>query len=285
MRLVDTHAHLDVVVDELSRHGTDAQLALDQVLDRARANGLQWLVVPSVSLDKIPAVLELAENHQEVYAAVAIHPCDVQDIAEADRTACFEQLAGYLSHDKVVALGETGLDYYWDESTKPVQWLFIRRFFELARQYRLPMVLHSRSKDDCSKACNDDLYQLACEYPDVTGVMHCFSGNADMAMRMVDAGYYISFAGNVTFKKACNLHEAAKVVPLDRLLIETDSPYLSPVPCRGQSPNEPARVLHVAEFIADLRQTDVATIAQATTANAHRFFGIPSMVAAEEGVA
>lgn len=261
--LVDTHCHFDVVVAE--GHPADA------LLERAQGAGLQWLVNPAITLDAIPRVLALAEQYDPIYAGVAIHPCDVH---QETRTDWKERLEPFLSHPKVVAVGETGLDYYWDATTEAVQIQFLRTFYELAQAYGLPIILHSRgAAEDFSRSTNQALYGLAKDYPEVVGIMHCFSGDAAMAEAMAGLGYFISFAGNLTFKKATNLHEAAQVVPDELLLIETDAPYLSPMPHRGQHPNEPARVVHVAEKLAELRQTTVEAIGQQTTANAYRVFG------------
>jgi TatD DNase family protein len=171
-----------------------------------------------------------------------------------------------LDHPKVVALGETGLDYYWDTSLKALQKHCFDTFLQLGVEHDLPVIVHDRD-------AHEDVAEMIQAVPDSRGIMHCFSGDKDFAFHMMDQNFYISFAGNVTFKKATDLQKAAKAVPLDRLLIETDSPFLSPMPHRGK-PNEPSRVFHVAEFIAQLKGISLEELAEATTQNAFQCFGL-----------
>ncbi len=253
MILVDTHAHLDY----LQREGADPEA----VLNRAQEVGVSWIVNPSVTPDKFPEVLQLAERFPNVYAAAAVHPTDVQDVAESDWIQAIEAM---LAHPKVIAIGETGLDYYWDKTHIATQQHFFKTFLEMGRTHSLPVIVHDRE-------AHDDVHRLISDCPGVRGVMHCFSGDAEFAQTMIDQGFYISFAGNVTFKNAHALHEAAKVTPLEWILIETDSPFLSPVPFRGK-PNEPERVRLVAEKIAELKGIPIETVAEVTTENAQRLF-------------
>ena len=259
--LIDTHCHLDYLTRLDAEHNPTPELAED-ALARAQESGVGFLVNPNVDLATLPDVIRLAESHDNVYAAVAIHPTEVQTLPDNWQ----QQLEPYFSHPKVVAIGETGLDYYWHTDTKPQQQAAFRWFLEKGREYNKPVIIHDRD-------AHDDVAAIVAEFPDVQVIMHCFSGDADFMKRMVELGAYISFAGNVTFKKATNLHEAAKVVPRERLLIETDSPFLSPQPHRGKR-NEPARVALVAEKLAELRDEPLATIQQETTANACRVFGL-----------
>jgi TatD DNase family protein len=260
--LVDSHAHLDYIV-----RGTDDQPGQDpaEVLARGAELGLGWMVNPSVTPKRFDEVMAMAERFDNVYAAVAVHPTDVEDTLECpDWQAEVETL---IQHPKVVALGETGLDYYWDKTHVDLQKQCFKTFLDLGVKHNLPVIVHDRD-------AHEDVYALIAETPGIRGVMHCFSGDVDFALRMIELGFYISFAGNVTFKKALELQEAAKAIPLEWLLIETDSPFLSPVPFRGK-PNEPGRVRYVAEFIAELRGIPLEAIAEQTTANAHQLFGIP----------
>lgn len=262
--LIDTHCHLDYIYrqedhpDGLS--GTDPV----QVLARAQAAGVEFLVNPSVTPAKFPEVMAMAERFENVYAAVAVHPTDVADIV--DQPGWLAEIEALLSHPKVVAVGETGLDYYWDQSLVDLQKQCFKSLLELGRKYDLPVIVHDRE-------AHEDVYQIISEVPGVRGIMHCFSGDAEFARRMIEKNFYISFAGNVTFKKAENLHQAAKEIPLEWLLVETDSPFLSPMPFRGK-PNEPARVKLVAEKIAELRGISYEAVAAVTTANARKVFGL-----------
>ncbi|MBX2861406.1 MAG: TatD family hydrolase [Vampirovibrio sp.] len=264
LTLVDTHCHLDYIARQeehpLGEEGTDPA----KVVARALETGVEFLVNPSVTPTRFNDVIGLAERFEHVYAGVAVHPTDVKDVQETPEWAA--ELEALLSHPKVVAVGETGLDYYWDVSLKDFQKACFKTHLALGVKHDLPVIVHDRE-------AHEDVHQLIADTPGVRGIMHCFSGDSDFALKMIEHGFYISFAGNVTFKKAVELQEAAKVVPLEWLLIETDSPFLSPVPFRGK-PNEPARVLHVAEKIAELRGITVEEVAAVTTENAKRVFGL-----------
>lgn len=263
--IVDTHCHLDYIErqDKCSKDLSEPLVA--SALDRAYSNGLSFLVNPSVTLARIPDVIRLAEVYDAVYAAVAVHPTEVKETLDVPEWV--EHIRQYLEHPKVIAVGETGLDYYWDQSFKTLQQQCFKTFLELSVEYRLPVIIHDRD-------AHDDVLALVDEVPGVFGIMHCFSADVDFALKMIERGFYISFAGNVTFKKAVNLHEAAKLIPLERILVETDSPFLSPVPFRGK-PNEPARVMHVVQAIADLRGISYDLVAEQTTRNALKIFNLP----------
>lgn len=269
LQLFDSHCHLDYIQRQ-EGDAVDAEKAKGisfepvDVLERALAQDVRWVVNPSVTPKRFPDVLAIAEAHPNVYAALAIHPTDVGDVQ--DNPQWIEELLPLLNHPKVVALGETGLDYYWDTSLKSLQQACFDTFLQLGVEHRLPVIVHDRD-------AHEDVAAMIRAVPDAKGIMHCFSGDKDFAFQMMDQGFLISFAGNVTFKKATDLQEAAKAVPLDRLLIETDSPFLSPMPHRGK-PNEPARVRHVAEFIAQLKGISLEALAEATTQNALNCFGL-----------
>ncbi len=264
--IVDTHAHLDYIQRQEGH-------APSEVMARAQAEGVAFIINPSVTPKTFSEVMAIAEGQEHVYAAVAIHPTDVADTLEfPDWKAQIEAL---LKHPKVVAIGETGLDYYWSLEHVDLQKHCLKTFLELGVQYDLPVILHDRNypepRPDASS--HEDIYQMVSSVPGVRGIMHCFSGDAEFALRMIERNFYISFAGNVTFKKATQLQEAAQAVPLDRLLVETDSPFLSPMPFRGK-PNEPARVRYVVEKIAELKGLSYEEVAEATTANAKEVFGL-----------
>jgi TatD DNase family protein len=250
--LVDSHCHLDF-----------PELAADlpNVLARMDANGVAWALCAGVTLERLPAVLELAEAHSQIFAAAGVHP-DNEGGAEANE----EDLVALSAHPKVVAIGETGLDYYRLEGDLEWQRQRFRTHIAAARRVGKPLIIHSRS------AAADTLRILHEEKAEqVGGVFHCFTEDTETARQALDLGFYISISGIVTFKNAVMLKEVAKTVPLDRLLIETDSPYLAPVPHRGKT-NEPAFVRHVAEEVAKLRDLSLEQVAQATTDNFFRLF-------------
>lgn len=257
---VDSHAHID---------GEEFAAELEEVLARARAAGVRAILTVGTGDPHAPAFAragDVAAAHEEVYAAFGVHPHDARLYDESAE----ERLRWLLSGGpKVVALGEIGLDYYYDHSPRDVQRRVLIRQLELARELRLPVIIHSREADDETIAILREHWAD----PPRPGVMHCFGGSPGMAGELLAEGFFISFAGNVTFKKAENLREAARLVPLDRLLIETDCPYLAPVPVRGRR-NEPAYVVHTAHFLAALKDVTPAELGRATAENFSRAFGV-----------
>lgn len=267
--LFDTHCHFDYLVRN-ARDEADAP-DVQSLLAHMKAAGVRWLVNPGVEPATYNDVLACTELDPGIYAALAVHPTDVGQLAETPDWAAV--LAEHLKHPKVVAVGETGLDYYREESIALTaqQKAVFRTHLELAASHNLPVIIHDREAHEDIRQMVIDTYGQ--NRRERAGVMHCFTGDAAFAHQMIALGFYISFAGNLTFKNAIALQEAARDVPLERLLIETDSPFLSPMPHRGK-PNEPARVLHVAEKLAELKGLPLETIAEATTANALSLFGI-----------
>lgn len=252
--LVDSHCHLNMLESE----GKD----LDVVMQNARAAGVKHFLCVSVEIATFPAVLQCAERYSDVSASVGQHPNDVIHYHPS-----VEELVGLAQQDLVIAIGETGLDYYrtTPENVAQQQQAF-REHIAAAKQVKKPLIIHSRH------ARADTIQILAEENAqDVCGVMHCFTEDWAMAKQALDLGFYISLSGIVTFKNAVELQSVAKQVPSDRLLVETDCPYLAPVPMRGK-PNEPAYVRYTAEFLAELRNTDLATLAAQTTANFYQLF-------------
>jgi TatD DNase family protein len=255
MNLFDSHCHL---------FGEQFRDDLDSVLQRAREHGVTRMVVPAVDAETAQAAIHLAERVDGLYVAAGIHPESLAEWSAEDVTA-IEQAA---QHPKVVAIGEIGLDYHWDVAPHDVQQEALRMQIQLAKRLHLPVVIHNRES-------TEDLLKLLEEEcgTELTGVMHCFSDTLATARRCLDFGFYISFGGPVTFKNAGELQAVATEIPSDRLLIETDSPYLSPHPMRGKR-NEPARVQLVAEKLAELRSVPVEVIAAQTYDNASRLFGL-----------
>ena len=226
------------------------------------ANGVEYALCAGVTLERFPAMLKLVESQRNLFAAVGVHP----DTDEAAREPDVATLLELARHPRVVAIGETGLDYF--RLTGDLEWQRerFRTHIRAAREAGKPLIIHTRS------AAEDTLRLMREEGADsVGGVMHCFTESREVAEQALDLGFHISFSGIVTFKNAKALKEVAKFVPLDRLLIETDAPYLAPVPHRGQL-NEPAYVVHVAEELARLREMPLEDLAAATTANFFRLF-------------
>ena len=250
--LVDSHCHLDF--PELAAN-------IPQVLARMRESGVGWALCAGVTLERLPAILELAHAHENLFAAVGVHP-DVEDGAEPDE----ETLVRLAADPKVVAIGETGLDYYRLEGDLEWQRRRFRVHIAAARRCGKPLIIHTRS------AAADTLRVLREEKAEeVGGVFHCFTEGMEMARQAMDMGFLISISGIVTFKNATVLKEVARTVPLNRLLVETDAPYLAPVPHRGKT-NEPSYVRHIAEEVARLKNLSFDEVAAATTANFFRCF-------------
>lgn len=255
MQLFDTHAHLDD-----SKYDEDREA----MLQRARDKGVKYICNVGFDLESSLRSVKLAEEYPFIYAAVGIHPHDAETLDEK----VFASLEQLIENPRVVAIGEIGLDYYRDLSPREVQKEAFRRQVEWAAKVGKPIIVHDRD------AHGDVMHmlQLAGELG-VTGVLHCFSGSWEMAKECLKLGFYISFAGPVTFKNSPKLAEVAKQVPLDRLLVETDSPYLTPEPFRGKR-NESAYVFHTAEKVAQLREMELTQLAEVATENALRIFGI-----------
>jgi TatD DNase family protein len=253
--LVDTHAHLD---DEQFRDDLPA------VLERASQARVQRVITIATTAPSSAVCVALAAQHAALYATVGIQP---NLVAEAAPDA-WDEIVRLVTRERVVALGETGLDRYWDYTPFPQQEDFFARHLALARQYALPVVIHCRQAEaDVVRMLREDYER----HGPVRGVMHSFTGDLATAEACLAMGLYISFAGMVTYKNAQALRDVAARIPLERLLVETDSPYLAPVPMRGKR-NEPAYVAHTASCLAGLRGVSLTEIAEATTANAARLF-------------
>lgn len=260
--LIDSHCHID-------GEGFDADR--DEVVARAVEAGVAAMLTVGTgdpNTDDFRRAVAVAEKYDNVFASVGVHPHDAKlydDKAE-------EHLIELAKSKKVIAWGEIGLDYYYDHSPHDLQQNVFRRQINVAKKLDLPIIIHTRDADDDTVAILNAEYGItnANEMPPKggtqNGVMHCFGGTPEMAEQCLELGFYISFAGNVTFKKAENLRDAAKVVPLDRLLVETDCPFLTPVPFRGKR-NEPSYVTHTAKFLAELYGIELEMLAEQTTKN------------------
>ncbi|MGA2062016.1 MAG: TatD family hydrolase [Thermoguttaceae bacterium] len=258
--LFDTHAHLDQEEFDADRTA---------VIDRARQAGVELILAVGIDLASSLKALRLAEDHAEIFAAVGIHANSAAQANPGD----WDQIVKLADHPRVVAIGETGLDRYWDYTPLAVQQEYFDRHLILSQERNLPVVIHCR---DAADDLMPMLRRAATRAP-LKGILHAFSGDARMAGECLDLGLHISFAGNVTYKnkKFQDIRLAAAAVPLDRLLIETDSPYLTPEPLRGREKrNEPAWVAYTAEFLAQLRGVAVLELKRQTTLNGRRLLGI-----------
>ncbi|WP_299746405.1 TatD family hydrolase [Rossellomorea sp. y25] len=253
--LFDTHVHLNA-----EQFDED----LEEVISRAREAGVEKMVVVGFDRPTINRAMELIEQYEFLYASIGWHPVDAIDMKDED-LAWIEELS---NHPKVVAIGEMGLDYHWDKSPKDVQKEVFRKQIHLAKKVKLPIIIHNR---DATQDIVDILREEGAE--EVGGIMHCFSGSPEIAQECVDMNFYISLGGPVTFKNAKKPKEVAKEIPLEKLLIETDCPYLAPHPNRGKR-NEPAYVKLVAEQIAELKEVSLEEVENKTTENAKKLFNI-----------
>lgn len=253
--LFDTHSHINA-----EQFNEDLQEVLQRALDAGVANQ----VVVGFDNETITRAMQMVEAYDYLYAAVGWHPVDAIDMTEAD----LERIEKLAAHEKVVAIGEIGLDYYWDKSPKDIQQQVFRKQIQLAKRVNLPIIIHNRE-------ATQDIVRILKEEKaeEVGGIMHCFTGSAETAKECIEMNFLISLGGPVTFKNAKKPKEVAKEVPLDKLLVETDCPYLTPHPFRGKR-NEPSYVKLVAEEIAKLKELSFEEVADQTTRNAKRIFRI-----------
>ncbi len=263
---VDSHCHLDN-----KRFDSDRA----EVFARAKAAGVETLLAigngDGPGTGTLDCAVKFSQQYDWVYATVGIHPHEAAEAKHED----FDELQRLASDPKVIGWGEIGLDYYYDNSPRDVQQRVFVQQMEMAQAAKLPIIIHNRPSDNSENAW-DDLLRLLREHwasSGLGGVLHCFTGSVENAKAVLDMGFVVSFAGMITYTKAQNLRDAAAIVPLDRMFIETDSPYLAPVPHRGKR-NEPAYVLEVARTIAELRGTSSEEIALQTTQNFYKFFGL-----------
>jgi len=255
MRLIDSHCHLNYegLVERQ-----------DEVLDAARARGVAGFLNISTRQSEWAAIIATADRNPDVWASVGVHPHE----ADAHPDLGAAALIAGADHPKVVAIGECGLDYYYDKSDRGAQRERFEAHIEAARESGLPLVIHTRDAEEDTT----EILTRAVRQGSVTGVLHCFTGSAELARTGIDLGFLVSLSGIVTFKNAQDLQETAKNIPLAMLLVETDSPFLAPVPNRGKT-CEPAFVADTAAFVAELRGEDPEALAAATTANFFRLFG------------
>jgi len=255
--LIDSHAHLEM--PEFKQDRKD-------VIQRAKDNGIDYILTVGIDIEACKQAIALAEEHKFVYAILGIHPHNAKDIDEST----YPLLRKLTQHDKVCALGEIGLDFFRNLSPPEVQTKRFRELIALARELRLPVVVHDRN------AHQETLSILKEEKAfEVGGVIHCFSGDYEMASKCLNMGFYISIPGTITFKNAKSLQEVVRSIPLDRILLETDSPFLTPMPFRGKR-NEPSYVRYIAEKIAKIKKLDLEEVASVTSQNVKTLFQIPA---------
>jgi TatD DNase family protein len=256
--LIDTHAHL-----EMREFNGDRE----DVIKRAREAGVEYIITIGTTIESCRDAVMLADKHDSIYAAIGIHPHEVKDILHP----AYEIIRHFAQHKKVVAYGEIGLDYHYEHSSRTDQKRKFRDMLHEARELKLPIIVHDRE-------AHEDMLQILSEEwsPELGGVMHCFSGDADMAKRLIEMGFLLSIAGPVTYPKAEALRDVVRQIPIDHLLVETDAPYLSPVPMRGKR-NEPAFVRHTAEAVAKVKGLTLDDVARITSFNAMQLFRMGTM--------
>ncbi|PPQ39337.1 TatD DNase family protein [Rhodoblastus acidophilus] len=262
MQLVDTHCHLDF--DELTRDR-------EGVLARAKSVGVARMITICTEIEKFPQVAAIADSVDEVFCSVGTHPNHAQD----EREFSAQEIAALALHPKCVAIGEAGLDYHYNRADKDLAHRVLRAHIEAARLSGLPLVIHSRDADSDMAGILEQEYACA----PFKALLHCFTSGRELAQRALALGLYISFSGVVTFKSAPDLRETAALVPLDRILIETDAPFLAPVPHRGKT-NEPAYVADTLRVLAEVKGVTPEALAEITTANALKIFDkMPALAA------
>ncbi|WP_020408828.1 TatD family hydrolase [Hahella ganghwensis] len=261
MSLIDSHCHLDRI--DL----TEAEGSLETALDQARARGVSGFLCVDIDLDNFKDVLSIAEQHEDVWCSAGIHPLAKMKAEDLD-SSHLKELA--LSSDKVIAVGECGLDYYYDAETAPNQKSLFEKQLAVACEVGKPVIVHTRE-------AREDTLELIRRYTPkgLSGVLHCFTESLEMAEAAIDEGFYISFSGIITFRNAGPLRDVVRNMPLDRILVETDSPYLAPVPYRGKS-NQPKWVVEVAQCVADLKGVSLEELSRVTTNNFRTLFNLPA---------
>jgi TatD DNase family protein len=264
IQLIDTHCHLNFY-----KYNDDR----DAVLERAQKAGVSRIIIPAIDLETCQEALDLADQYDGIYVAVGVHP---------NSTANFDsniiaQIRDYAQHDKVVAIGEIGLDYYWDKSPKDKQRTAFEQQLDLAAELELPVIIHNReASDDVLDVLENWVETIPNSLKQRPGVMHSFSAPSEIAERTMAIGFYFGFTGPITFKKAQELRDVAQTIPLDLMLVETDGPFLTPHPYRGKR-NEPAYVQYMTEKLAELHDLSYEVMAQQTTHNAERLFNLKSI--------
>lgn len=251
--MIDTHSHINCI----------EEFTIDEIITNAKNNGVEKIILPAAYPSDIDIVFDIANKYENVFGLLGVHPSEVKDWDDS----LIDKIKKYAENKKIVGIGEIGLDYYWDKSFNDLQKEVFIKQIKLANELNLPISIHDRE-------AHKDTYDILKEYNKNSKIiMHCFSGSVEFAKECVKEGWYIALGGVVTFKNAIKMKEVAKNIPIENLLLETDAPYLTPVPYRGKT-NQPAYVKYVAEEIAKLRDTSFEEIDKITTQNAERVFNI-----------
>jgi TatD DNase family protein len=251
--ITDTHAHL---------YYPELKSNLTEILQRAKDEGIDKIIVPAVDLKTSKEVIEMSEKHEMIYCALGVHPCDVKD----NDFSVFNELEKLLSHNKVVAIGETGLDYYWDKTNAEHQKVFFKRQIDMAKANKLPIVIHTRDSIDDAISIIKENYD-----ENLSGQFHCFSGDESQLNEILALeNFYVSYCGNITYKNYSGL-EVIKKTPLDRLLSETDSPFLPPVPYRGKK-NEPSYIVNTLKKISEIKEMEYIDLLETISQNCEKLF-------------
>lgn len=251
--MIDTHSHINF---------EDYKENFVSFIDDLKNNEIDNVIIPGVEPSSFDEIISLCEKYDILYGAIGIHPSEAKTYTEEVE----KEILKKIKHNKIVAIGEIGLDYYWEQETKELQKEVFRKQLKIAEELRVPVLIHDRE-------AHEDTFEILQEFKLENVVFHCFSGNVEFAKRCINKGYYIAIGGVVTFKNAKDLKEVAKITPLDKLLLETDAPYLAPVPFRGKL-NSPAYLKYIAQEIANLKEIDIDEVKKQTTKNAQKIFGI-----------
>ncbi len=251
--MIDTHSHINF---------EDYKENFDSFIEDLKNNEIDNVIIPGVEPSTFDEIISLCEKYNMLYAAIGVHPSEAKTYTTETEKIIYEK----CKNNKVIAIGEIGLDYYWEQETKELQKEVFRKQLKIAQELRIPVLIHDRD-------AHKDTFDILQEFNLEKVIFHCFSGNATFAQKCIEKGYYIAIGGVVTFKNAKDLKEVAKIVPLDKLLLETDAPYLAPVPYRGKL-NSPAYLKYIAQEIANIREIDIEEVKKQTTINAQKIFGI-----------
>lgn len=253
MKFIDSHSHL------ILEHFNDDR---ENVIEQAFSNDITHIIQSCDNLEEIKSNLILTKKYKDMYSSVGIHPHEAKTWTDSSR----DEIISYSKEEKVIAIGETGLDYYYNLSPKEAQLFVFREQVKIAKEVSLPLIIHTRD-------AFDETLEILKEEKASSGVFHCYTGNLEYAKKVIDIGFYVSFSGIVTFKNAIEIKEAAKGIPIEKMLIETDCPFLTPIPHRGKR-NQPLFVKHVAEEIAKIREIPIEEVAEITSKNTKKLFGI-----------
>ena len=251
--MIDTHSHINF---------EDYKENFDSFIEELKNNEINNVIIPGVEPSTFDEIISLCENFDILYGAIGVHPSEAKTYSNKTE----EEIYKHCQNKKIIAIGEIGLDYYWEQETKELQKDVFRKQLKIAQELQVPVLIHDRE-------AHEDTFDILQEFNLKNVIFHCFSGNAEFAKKCISKGYYIAIGGVVTFKNAKNLKEVAKIVPLDKLLLETDAPYLAPVPYRGKL-NSPAYLKYIAQEIANIKEINVEEVKKQTTINAQKVFGI-----------